>query len=507
MKLFKRCSLLVLSLAFSMSIMSGNASAASDYDNLLVTSPTLYVYTDGYTKSKKMDISRTWWPEFKQTYAKRVLQGIGWPTNFATEFEYIVQNGGSWGVASYKDSTGVIVEIYGTRDPDAYCGFVGSASTGSYQCASNPGYGFVRASFFTHNSYAGLGCFGGYADRCSETGMNMYAAPEIFTGTAGYTMLYMPNSALQDYPFFFMNFDQNYPTGYEGELISEEPPAAKYVAMGDSFSSGEGNPPFEFGSDSDSENECHRSQRAYPRLLQLESSLNLGSTAFVACSGATTNDVLGESETDNPNGRWNQDPQIDALTGDTELVTITIGGNNVGFKEFAFECLFLFDVILIEGSCDEFTPIYEETVEKITYNLPSELEDTYEAILENAPSADIYIVGYPRISPFKDIEDSFDQDCGGLYGAFPNYWGDARAAYEVVNLINSTIEQAVDTINYQESSTRLHYVDVTSGNFYGHDVCESDSYFYGIEIPTAYSVHPNEGGHVAYKDDLVDLLD
>ncbi|HEU5121945.1 MAG TPA: hypothetical protein VFT59_03795 [Candidatus Saccharimonadales bacterium] len=56
------CSLL-LALSLFVSILPGNANAASDYDDLLHVSPTLYVYTDGSAKTQKMDISATWWDD------------------------------------------------------------------------------------------------------------------------------------------------------------------------------------------------------------------------------------------------------------------------------------------------------------------------------------------------------------------------------------------------------------------------------------------------------------
>ena len=91
----------------------------------------------------------------------------------------------------------------------------------------------------------------------------------------------------------------NYPTGYDGVTATTQSPPAKSVFMGDSFSSGEGVSPFEIGTDAGGVNECHRSPLAYPRLLQGD--LDLGLTAFVACSGATTDNVLHGG---NAEGAW-----------------------------------------------------------------------------------------------------------------------------------------------------------------------------------------------------------
>lgn len=505
MKRNKRSVSTILLVIFLASLVqpSGIARAVSDYDNLLQVTPTLDVYTDGSAKTQKMDLSLTWWAEFKQTYAKRVAQNIGWATNFATEFEDIVESGGSWGVFLRETLEGNIISFVGTRDPNAHCGFIGSASSGSYTCTSSPGHGYVRGWYFTHNSYAGNGCMGSYANRCSDNGMNIYDEPVIVSGPLEYTIFSVPTPNLTSYRFFYMNFDLVYPSNYGGVLIPTHPPAAKYVAAGDSFSTGEGNPAFEAGSAEDGVNECHRSPQAYPRLVQ--SALNLGPTAFVACSGATTNDVLGIPEGNNPYGKWNEPAQINALSDETEIVTITIGGNDIGFGDFGYECLF--PVNLTHGTCDEFTDIYDETVWKITNELPDKVKNVYGALLNEAENADIYVLGYPYIAPYKTIEDVFDQDCGGLYDEFPNNWGDARAAHEVTELLNDTIEDAVNTTNAQYSTNRLKFVPVDEGAFAGHDACSDDSYFHGIVFPdTEYSVHPDRDGQIAYAVDLAGAM-
>src|SRR5262245_24578488 len=83
-----------------------------------------------------------------------------------------------------------------------------------------------------------------------------------------------------------------------------------YVALGDSYSAGVGAGSYE--SDSGS---CRRSDNAYPKLWA--NNRSPVSFKFVACSGARTDNVLNS--------------QLSALTPDTTLVTITVGGNDAGF--------------------------------------------------------------------------------------------------------------------------------------------------------------------------------
>ncbi|MGR6971424.1 SGNH/GDSL hydrolase family protein [Streptomyces cynarae] len=464
--------LALLSLLVSALVFPSAAQASSDYDDLLHTSPTLFVYADGATKSQKMDISESWFNDFGQTYAKRVQQNIGWPTNFMTELSAI-RSSGSLGVVMHSTSNGITVEIYGTRDPDGYCGFVGDAATGVYRCVSHPGYGYVSAVYFTHNSYGG-GCWGSGGDRCSNDGMNIYEAPTVQTATAGYEFLTIPNNQLPNYTFYFMDFDLTYPSGYAGEMIPTEQPRAKYVAMGDSYSSGEGNPPFEAGTATGADN-CHRSPVAYPRLL--DSALNLGTMAFVACSGATTSNVLNGGSAD---GAWGENPQIDALSADTEVVTITIGGNDVGFTDYAIACT--------ETLCGPGTFDYDYIMDAI--NAPDfylNLAATYESILTHAPNAQVYVSGYP----FLATEDS--DVCGQV---------DLTGAWAVQDQLNAVIKDAVDDVAGPIPTPRLHYVDPNqSGSpFVGKHLCNGGaSDFNGLTSPTAYSFHPNADGHEDFE--------
>ena len=94
------------------------------------------------------------------------------------------------------------------------------------------------------------------------------------------------------------------------------PPGGRYVAMGSSFAAGPG----VAGPVDAPPSRCARSTNNYARQLARRRGLHL---VDVSCSGATTAHVLGP---------WAElPPQIDAVTPDTRLVTVTIGGNDVGY--------------------------------------------------------------------------------------------------------------------------------------------------------------------------------
>ena len=91
-------------------------------------------------------------------------------------------------------------------------------------------------------------------------------------------------------------------------------PGSTYVALGSSFAAGPGIRPI-------THRRAGRSARNYAHQVAETLSLHL---VDVTCSGATTADVLRS-------WRGRQPPQIDAVTPDAKLVTITVGGNDIGY--------------------------------------------------------------------------------------------------------------------------------------------------------------------------------
>jgi len=242
---------------------------------------------------------------------------------------------------------------------------------------------------------------------------------------------------------------------------------ANYVALGDSYSSGEGNPSFIAPSDTDG---CHRSFAAYPTLVALASNSSL--RAFVACSGATTNDVV--------NGHDGEPSQLDSLDAGTDTVTITVGGDDAEFSDFAEECVI--------GTCDSASAQYQTTMEIIgdPLLLQASLESLFEQVRSATPNAVIDVVGYP--------------DVVAPGGNCPTYLssGEQIAVETVVTGLNNDLRTAVS-----DSGSGFQFIDptVTGSPFDGHDLCSADSYFNGLSIPqTQYSFHPNAAGQAAYAE-------
>lgn len=279
----------------------------------------------------------------------------------------------------------------------------------------------------------------------------------------------------------------------------QQPAAGAYVAMGDSFSSGESVLEFEESSRT-ATNKCHRSEEAYSKVLSRDVTLApfLGSDKFVACSGATTKHITGQwSPADSdPDKNLDEAPQLAALSGNTQYVTITIGGNDIGFPQFGEECFWRL--------CDSSTSIYTQTVGKIDNELPAKLDTAYRAILTKAPNAKIYVLGYPQVVADKATTDPYDQRCFYMYDGenTANEWADAQAAREIVTKLNQKISAKVTGIRGLNSDyyQRLSYVplDGATSPFNGHETCGTGtSWFQNVDqavIDKNYIFHPNKLG-------------
>ena len=143
-------------------------------------------------------------------------------------------------------------------------------------------------------------------------------------------------------------------------------PGDRYVALGDSYASGVG-----AGSYIGSSGSCDRSTNAYPALWAAAHSP--AAYTSVACSGATTGSVNSS--------------QLSALSTATTLVSVTVGGNDVGFSNIMETCA-------LQGTtaCVNAVQAAENTAQT---TLPGLLDTLYSHIRSAAPSARVVVVGYP----------------------------------------------------------------------------------------------------------------
>jgi lysophospholipase L1-like esterase len=220
-----------------------------------------------------------------------------------------------------------------------------------------------------------------------------------------------------------------------------------YVALGDSYSSGVG-----AGSYSSSSGSCDRSANAYSALWDAANQ-----PAFyisVACSGATTGTVISS--------------QLSALSSATTLVSITIGGNDVGFSSVMETC-----VLLPTSSCVQAVATAEG---EIGSQLPGELNSVLADIKADAPDARVVVLDYPEL---YDLSKS--SGCIGLS-----------------TTDRTDLNQAADQLDSQIQAAAGRYGDVFAdvrSAFAGHEICDSSSWLHSVNfLDISESYHPTASG-------------
>ncbi|MFI5746566.1 GDSL-type esterase/lipase family protein [Streptomyces sp. NPDC051644] len=288
----------------------------------------------------------------------------------------------------------------------------------------------------------------------------------------------------------------------QGDVFAAYPrAAASYVAIGDSFSSGEGVPPFAANTDVPGVNMCHRSDLAYAKLIAGTSTHipSLGTNGFRACSGAVTANIWDTAQA-------NEGIQTDRFPDTTtQLVTITIGGNDIGFSALGKACVL--------GTCQVGSTEYNTSLNAINNTLPGALTETYQKVLTQFPNAKVYVMDYPQVVAAKAPSDPFDIRCAYMFNSGSNTtgspyypWEDAWAARNIVTQLDAKISNAITSVRGMNADyyARLHYVPTNgSGSpFAGHSACDSSaSYFNNVDTALgheAYAFHPNANGQGAY---------
>lgn len=294
--------------------------------------------------------------------------------------------------------------------------------------------------------------------------------------------------------YYASGWTVTYPTNYEGTPIREVKPRARYVAMGDSYSSGEGNLPYEYGSDSMA-NACHRSSNAYPRLVQR--TLSLGSTAFVACSGAVSDYIIDSHNLENV-----EPPQAVQLSDETEIVTISLGGNDIGFLDVLQTCIASSAAQTCESAIDTARDKVEDP------DFLSDITDVLDGIRSlTGPATNVIVLGYPHIFPeYENISGNCTWGTYAQHILAPNKVSNRTiteseidALREVHDILNNVISAAV----VNTSDSHVDFVD-PSVIFEDHEVCgnytpwiNSISLTLNNSDIASGSYHPNQDGQAA----------
>lgn len=318
-----------------------------------------------------------------------------------------------------------------------------------------------------------------------------------------------------------------------------------FVVMGDSYSSGEGNPrnveawiknPNQEFSPYYDDDPCHRSVRAGPAqaALALENSSNKTSVTLidVSCSGATINSgILGPHRAMGQS--TSQVEQVQALIGNREIdiLVFSIGGNDIGFTSILTTCALTLDCPLSPAASAPLNryDTVQQGVQTLTGRLPSGYDriasclDGGNCTLTNGSVvASLSLARGARVLPmtYPDITRSaVGQPCRYLTLS-PSDFSWARDTILVPQASNPyrfttfggssrNLSTANGTLNGQiVNTTRLGWAPVvgiwgSSGESEtGHGVCAgTDSWFFGVTEfsgPFASAAfHPNPRGHLA----------
>lgn len=246
-------------------------------------------------------------------------------------------------------------------------------------------------------------------------------------------------------------------------------PDDRYVALGSSYAAGPG-----VGAPAEGPARCGRGQLSYPRLVAAALSLTL---VDASCGGSTTEHVLGP---------WNElPPQIDAVTAETRLVTITSGGNDIGFVRnlYAAAC-----ATMPAASRPAQCPAPQRPTEADWTALEARMHAIAAEVRRRAPAARLVFVDYATILPAKG-------GCPALLGAAADLAGSRDDAVKLATL-TARVAKA-------EHALLLSAAKLTAR----HGPCDADPWSFGSTAPKGSApVHPGPAAHAAIAGSLVAML-
>lgn len=316
------------------------------------------------------------------------------------------------------------------------------------------------------------------------------------------TALSMPKLGL-DYPRAALLKDNATP----------EEPEERIYFLGDSYMAGPGIKPQE-----EESGDCQRSKRAWPYQLEQNHLLNIKIEDLYACTGDTMDDMLSEE------GQLSNN-----FSPTTTKVVISIGGNDIEFKNLIFACI-LYDCRNRVNHTKRLIKELDEEYGKLIAAIRGKLGD----------DAEIYFTGYPYVLPLNKCSSApgwmnttatfLRRGLAGeavilaaaklLVKDLDLSWHDVRRNFFASGLSFSDAEviavnQLQGRFNNQirESVTKrgAHFVSMTGPDspFRGHELCPAkgkESYFFGVEAGAILKgevtrfFHPNEKGARAYAE-------
>jgi lysophospholipase L1-like esterase len=223
----------------------------------------------------------------------------------------------------------------------------------------------------------------------------------------------------------------------------------EYAAVGDSFAAGTGAGSYLTGSP------CYQSSKSYPKLLDADrkAKLLLAPSDFAACSGASTVETV---------------TQVSGISITANVVTVTVGGNDVGFADVMRECFGLFPTSSCQSSIDTGAAI------AASQDFRDDVAGVITAIRNRTePDAKVIVAGYPLLF-------------------------DSNSSYAWADEVNAETAVLNDVIESVAIDNGAAFVDVED-DFAGHGVGSSSPWINGLSLLRQHeSFHPNSTGQAAY---------
>jgi lysophospholipase L1-like esterase len=219
----------------------------------------------------------------------------------------------------------------------------------------------------------------------------------------------------------------------------------RYVALGDSFTSGAGLP--DTWPDAIA---CGQTPLSYPHLVAKAIGARL---TDASCGGATTENATQPQRLD---GRAPWPPQLDSVHEDTDLVTVGLGGNDFSwFLGVMFSCTSAAPADPTGNPCERAGTSAGSDLTALPPRIGDRLEELLTEVHTRAPGARVLLVGYPQPVPAE-----------GTCPELPLAAGDypfVRAQWEAL----------ADAMHEAADAAGATYVDVLAASE-GHDICAGD---------------------------------
>ena len=295
-----------------------------------------------------------------------------------------------------------------------------------------------------------------------------------------------------------------------------------YLALGDSYSSGEGDIGKKDDGSSyylpgtDGNNQCHLSSRSYPFLLRDAWSIGADDMKSVACSGARVVpdysggdlNYLGQRDEMKGWDDYRRDAKRKQVVNDfspgyiqqiefvakhrPEIITFTSGGNDVGFKDILEYCTGSYRILGVIPTADRCAYANDP---QLRASLNRSIDEQYDRVslfvdklVEASPETEVYIVGYPQFISTPS------QACGRYIALLDR---------EERVMIRESVMRLNNVLKKVASNSGVAYVDVEN-SLDGGQICQGSKYMTGplklgaaklIDGNVQEAYHPNSVGH------------